>query len=107
MQNRDEEAKNWREFGFSADEVAQLAAELGWRPIETIKALKDHFGVGLGDGKMLVDRTLDEPTRIATEYLRLQALLTASIAAPATEKDLEALAALERDGWYQKLFALV
>lgn len=103
MLSRDETAKGWHDQGFTAEEAARLSAELGWSPIETIKALNEHFGVRIGDAERLV-MTPDEPTRIASEYGSLQALLVAKMPASATEDDLEEL---EADGWNNKLFGLV
>jgi|GEM_PF-3832699 len=105
MPDQDTSARNWKAQGFTAEHVAQMATELGWSPIETIKALKKHFDVGIGDGKMLVDRTLDKPTRQANEYLRLQFEFVANLPHWVTEDDLEALE--EDSGWNLKLFALV
>ncbi len=104
-QDRIDTAIGWRDQGFSAEQVAELCVAAGWSPIDTIKVLKKHFGVGLGEGKTMVDRLQDPATRNANDFLRYQAELVLRFPEDATEADIERMESIT--GWNMKLWALV
>lgn len=105
MANRKAAAIRWRNQGFKARQVAEMGMAAGWGPVETIKVLKIYFGVGLGEGKTMVDRLQDSDSEKASDYLHYQAQLASRFPHDATGADIERMELVS--GWTMKLWALV
>lgn len=91
--------------GFTTAEAADIALADGASPGEVIKALKFVFGVGIGDGKTIVDAALGAERRATSDYLRCQAELVARIPDDLDGELLEAR--LSEVDWNRRLWALI